>query len=317
MSDSFRPLSRFEVSKLSREEMIDYYRDLREYVYLSGEKIKGIKIRQAINPVVLQFLKLQRFFNGRKLKVLGDQSSKKLNRPIIFAVTHVGRYDLEIACEVIGQQAHILCGDPETMYGNLDGALAELNGVVYVDTDSKTDRHVAKETSVKVLREGGNILIYPEGIWNLEPNRPVLPLFPGVIEMAYRSGATIIPVALEQYGKDFIANIGKNFEVSDYMTDGIYTKEKETEARDDLRDSMATLKWQIWESTGLGDRNYFPENYKEQYIDMRFNEWPVYTRETLKQRTFKEKGVTSPEDVYSFQKKLVPNKENAFLFRKH
>lgn len=316
MKEDFKPVSEFAISRMSNEEMIDYYRDLREYIYLKGEKVKGIKLRQTIKPIIVKFLKLQRLFTGKKLEILGDESIKEDNRPTIYAISHIGRYDLEIVCEAIKEQAHILCGDPETMYRNLDGFMAQLNGAVYVDTDSKSDRHVAKETAIKVLEQGGNILIYPEGIWNLEPARPILPLYPGVIEMAYRTNASIVPVGIEQYDDKFIVNIGKNFEVSDYIDSDNYTKEQENEARDALRDAMASLKWKIWETAGECSREDFPESYYDDFVNQRLNEWPVYDRSTLEKRTFKEKGVTSQNEVYQFTKKLIPKKENAFLFRK-
>lgn len=315
MKADFKPLSELEISRLPKEEMIDYYRDLREYIYLKNEKVKGIKFRQKIKPLLVKMLRLQRVFTGRELEILDDKSNHNDYCPTIYAVTHVGRYDLEIVCEAIEPQAHILCGDPETMYRNLDGFTAQLNGAIYVDTDSKSDRFVAKETAVKVLKQNGNILIYPEGIWNLEPCRPMLPLYPGVIEMAYRSGATIVPVGIEQYDNKFIVNIGKNFEVTDYIKDN-YTKEKESEAKEALRDEMATLKWEIWESTGKSTKEEFPEGYYEDFVDQRLSEWPIYTRDTLKKRTFRNKGEVSQDEVYQFTKKLIPKKENAFLLRK-
>ena len=316
MKDGFKPVSEFEIMRMSNEEMIDYYRDLREYVYLKGEKIKGIKFRQTIKPLLVKALRLQRIFTGRKLELLDDKSHTENKRPIIYAVSHIGRYDLEIVCEATSKQAHILCGDPETMYRNFDGFAADLNGTVYVDTNSKSDRHVAKETAVRVLEQGGNILMYPEGIWNLDPCRPILPLYPGIIEMAYRTNATIIPIGMEQYGDEFIVNIGKNFEVSDYIPEGDYTKENESKAKDALRDEMATLKYEVWESTGKGDRRDFDSDYYERFVDQKLSEWPVYNRDIIEARTYREKGVTSANEVYQFTKKLIPKKENAFLIRK-
>ncbi len=316
MKEGFKPVSEFEIMRMSKEKMIEYYRDLREYIYLHNEKVKGIKFRQTIKPLLVKALRLQRAFTGRKLELLDDKSHTGNGRPIIYAVSHIGRYDLEIVCEATPKQAHILCGDPETMYRNLDGFVADLNGTVYVDTESKSDRHVAKETAIRVLEQGGNILMYPEGIWNLDPCRPMLPLYPGVIEMAYRTDATIIPIGMEQYGNEFIVNIGKNFEVSDYIPKGNYTKEAETEAKEALRDEMATLKYEVWESTGKADRWDFDKDYYESFLDWKLGEWPVYTKDTLKNRTFRKKNEASKDEVYQFTKKLIPKKENAFLLRK-
>lgn len=316
MEKNFKPVSKFETLLMTKEELIEYYRDLREYVYLKNEKIKGIKVRKAIYPIIKKFLTIQRKLNGRDLKILGNKATIPEERPIIYSISHIGRFDLESVCEILPTNAYMFCGDPETMYRNLDGLAADLNGAIYVDTDSKTDRHVAKEMAVRLLNQGGDLLIYPEGTWNLEECRPILPLYPGIIEMAYRTNATIIPISLEQYGNDFVANIGENFEVSQHIPTGSYNKENEFQAKAALRDVMAGLKWEIWENAGIMQRQEMSSDAYETYIDDRLSEFPVYTRDVLKHRTFKEKNETSPEVVYQFTKKLNPSKENAFLLRK-
>lgn len=58
--------------------------------------------------------------------------------------------------------------------------------------------------------EGGDLLIYPEGAWNITENQVVMPLYTGTAEMAIRTGAEIIPIAIEQGGKRYYANIGEN-----------------------------------------------------------------------------------------------------------
>lgn len=314
MKEDFKILTESQISRLSHEEMVDYYRDLREFLYNSNEKIKGIEFRKKIHPLLRLLLKVKRILIGQSLEVLSDKS-KKTDRPTIYAISHIGKYDLELVCEAIKDNFYIFCGDPETMYRKFDGYFIELNGVIYVDTESKSDRHIAKETAVRLLEQGGNLLIYPEGVWNLEPNKPMLPLYPGVIEIAYRTNATIVPVAIEQYDKEFIVNFGENFEVGPYFEDQEYSKEKEKIAKDDLRDVLATLKWDIWESTGKGNRDCFPDDFYDDFVNKKINEWPHYTKEIIDERVYKNKNETSYDEVFQFRKKLKPCKENAFLLR--
>ena len=56
----------------------------------------------------------------------------------------------------------------------------------------------------KLLNQGKNLLIYPEGVWNVTSNLLMLPLFPGIIEMAKETGCDIVPVAIERYDKELI-----------------------------------------------------------------------------------------------------------------
>lgn len=46
-----------------------------------------------------------------------------------------------------------------------------------------------------------------------------MPLYSGTAEMAIRSGAEIVPIAIEEYGKDYYVNIGKNIHLADYTVD--------------------------------------------------------------------------------------------------
>ena len=87
-----------------------------------------------------------------------------------------------------------------------------LNGVICLETRDEEDRHIAKETAVQLLLHGGNLLIYPEGAWNISENLPVAGLFSGTAEMAIRTGAEIVPVAVESYGKHMYAAVGKNID---------------------------------------------------------------------------------------------------------
>ena len=150
MKKDFKPVSKFETLLMPKKEMIEYYRDLREYIYLKNEKIKGIKVRKAIYPIIKKFLTIQRKLNGRDLKILENKATIPEERPIIYSISHIGRFDLESVCEILPTNAYMFCGDPETMYRNLNGLAANLNGVIYVDTDSKSDRHVAKEMAVRL-----------------------------------------------------------------------------------------------------------------------------------------------------------------------
>lgn len=56
-------------------------------------------------------------------------------------------------------------------------------------------------------------MYFPEGTWNLSPNLPVLPCFWGIVEIAQKGNAIIVPVAAEQYGKHFKINIGCNLDI--------------------------------------------------------------------------------------------------------
>ena len=126
--------------------------------------------------------------------------------------------------------------------------------------------------------------------------------------MAIQTGADIIPVAIMQYGKRFIVNIGNNIRSEKWIQKQILT--------DYLRDAMASLQWEIYETQPIITRNSIPANssdlYRQSFIDMGRG---TITWKEMKDSSYHPKDVTSPEEAFSFMDKLVPSWENAFLLR--
>lgn len=108
-----------------------------------------------------------------------------------------------------------------------------LNGAICCDTSSKSDRHIGKETCIRLLNQGGSLLIYPEGAWNILENQVVMPLYTGAVEMAIRTGVQNVPVAIEEYGKHYYVNIGRNINLADFSLG------QKQEATDLLRDTLS------------------------------------------------------------------------------
>ena len=89
---------------------------------------------------------------------------------------------------------------------------------------------------IKVLKQGIPMLIYPEGIWNLTENLPMMKIFPGAVQAAKECNVPIIPIAIEQRGKHFLLNVGDELD---------FTDTEEGVAVQILCDTLATLKWEI------------------------------------------------------------------------
>lgn len=259
---------------------------------------------------MLPCIKLLRKLKGISLAVVCDDRVKT-KRSVIFACTHIGGVDVETAFEVIRQPCWLFLGDPKEVYKNLDGLMLGLNGVIFLETRDKEDRHIAKETAVQLLLHGGNLLIFPEGAWNISENLPVTGLFSGTAEMAIRSGAEIVPVAVEGYGKHMYAAIGRNIA----PTNSDMNKKELTGL---IRDSLATLKWQIWEHVGVHERRSIPENYSEAFLEqiMHANKEMSYLVQDVMETMFVDKTTVTREEAFAFVDNLIPSKANAFLLRR-
>lgn len=262
--------------------------------------------RLQLHPLLLAIIKLKNKLAGFDITTIYDKR-QPTSRPQIFCITHIGKFDIEVSSEIIGDHYYLLSGDFENMKGTIEEKFLGLNGVVYVREDDREDRKRSKEKMINILKSGGNLMYFPEGTWNLSPNLPVLQCPYGIIEVAMKSGATIIPIGIEQYGKNFIAAVGENFEASKY------DENEKLNAISDLRDAMAKLKWDIWESIPDDYRTSMDSEGFSRYIEDRLKEWPNFTFEEFQARVFQPKGISSEKQVYNFLETLEINQDNSFL----
>ncbi len=287
--EGFRWLTREEEKALSPEEYEKYYYDLRELYEKSFLYNLTLKQRKLLHPLVLAGITARNYLSGFRLKVLADERTKT-NRPIIFAASHICKYDIELLSQAIKSHFYLLMGDFESIHDTSDGFFLGLNGVEYFNEKNREDRKSVRERMIKILQSGGNMLYFPEGTWNLTKCKLVNPLFNGIIDVAKETDAIIVPIGIEQYGKQFIAKIGKNFDVKEYAS--------KEEAKKHLRDALATLRWDIFSSVKPFKRAEIPDDYYEKMINERIGEWEL-SLDVYEDAIYKEKGVVTAEEVFA------------------
>lgn len=287
-------------------ELNVYYRTLRKYRFEQGKKLKCIRLREYLYPVFVRFVALDRILRKQKIIVLGNH--KKYKEQVIYACTHIGGDDCQRNFETIRRGCWWFIGDPGGLYKEASGLLLHLNGCIMLDTGDKKDRHIAYLRALELLKAGGSLMIYPEGARNGTENLPVMGLFQGTAKMAMETDTKIIPIAIEQYDNRFVINFGNEMHPKDFCDN--------VELTQNLRDVLASLKWEIWEREGLQSRNGLPENYRELFIkEFETRIYPYDTLETV-ERTKYHCVIPSPEEAFAHLNKLIPCRENAFLFRK-
>lgn len=254
--------------------------------------------------------RVKNFLAGFRCTVIKNDS-KKTSRPVIFAITHIGKYDVEVSAVGIKKHFYLLSGDYEHLQGTVDGAFLQLNGVLYFNEKIKKDREEIVGKMIEHLKQGGNLMYFTEGTWNLTPNLPVLPCYWGIVDVSQKGNAIIIPVAVEQYEKNFKINIGENIDMCEFDSDNTGKNEAITM----LRDVLATLKWEIWE-TERQSRNNIPNDYWGIYVKNRFAEWNYFNADYIDGMIYKPKNIFGCQDVFSHLDNIVPTKSNAFLFNK-
>ncbi len=92
---------------------------------------------------------------------------------------------------------------------------------------------------IEHLSNGENIMMYPDGTWNLSPNSPILPLFRGIADVAKAANATILPFAqkIDDTKKTYYVKIGTP----------IHPSSESLSILQDLRNQVAELKWSLIE----------------------------------------------------------------------
>lgn len=312
MDDKFKKLNLFERRKLAIEELVNYYAEYRIYCYNKGDKLRGIELRKKIHPLINLILKIDEVLSKEKNIIIANENNARKDVPKIFACTHIGGNDIQRTFQIIKEPAYLMLGDPGILYRMPIYQGLKMNGVIPLETKNKLDRKIAYNKSIELLSNGGNLLIYPEGAWNTTPNVIVMKTFVGTVRMAKETGVEIVPIAVEQYGKKFYFNIGKNYGIPKSTT------KSEKELNSELRDKLATLKWQILESQPILQRKDIPENYIHEFqseIVERCNYGYGFSLEDAISESFHDKNIISEEEVFSFLNNIDIKQNNAFLLR--
>lgn len=295
------------------EELIIYHAEQRKAAYSSGKKLKGISLRKHLHPLVNLILKIDQIVSQEKIVIINDRHTKQSSVPTIYACTHIGGNDIQRAFQVINEPAYLMLGDPGILYRMPIYWGLRLNGVIPLETGDREDRKIAYARAIELLKKGGNLLIYPEGAWNVSPNLVVMKTFTGTVRMARETGAQIVPIAVEQYGNTFYFNVGENYSIP------ADSEKSADELNSELRDKLAALKWEIIEKQDSCLRKSIPDNHLEDFqaeIIERCNYGYGFSLEDALREAFHDKNVCPQEEAFAHLNDLIPCKENAFLFRK-
>ena len=310
--EEFTKLNLFEKRKLAIEKLVKYESELRKYNFSKGSELKCIKLRKKIYFIIKMILKIDQILSKEKIVILKDLHNNTNNKPRIYACTHIGGNDIQRAFQVMKEQGYLMLGDPGILYRKSIYKALQMNGVIPLETKDKEDRKIAYKRSVELLSNGGTLLIYPEGAWNISPNLLVMKLFNGVVRMAKETGAEIIPIAMEQYGKTFYFNIGKNYTISKD------TSKSEKELTNELRDTLATLKWDILESQSKLDNsiiyNEYLDIFQKEIID-RCNYGYGFSLDDALSESYHDKNISTYLEVFKPLENMEINKNNAFLIK--
>lgn len=235
-----------------------------------------------------------------------NQYKKIIKRPIIFVANHSCFQDIPIICKALKDHVYVLVGKQDVY--PVDQLFFDLNGTVFVDRKDKEDMKLSKVAMKEYLKRGQNILMFPEGSWNLTDDLLVHEMKWGVIDVALGSGAQIIPVSLDyneeekkcyiKYGKPILPELFKN----------------NLEAIEYVREALSTLKWEQMERNGIISHDSEIMDKYRGLKEQRISEYPPYNHDYEQSCIFDTR--IKYDDVFSHLEEIEPTLDNAFLFNK-
>ena len=147
----------------------------------------------------------------------------------------------------------------------------------------------SKEAMIELLNKDKNILVYPEGSWNMTDSNLMHEMKWGIIDIAKNSNALIVPLALDY---DFDTRVckykfGEAIDVNDLsLKEGI----------DTVRDRMATLRWDLFETKQVVERKNIDIEQERKKIMHSVEEYPKLDYEYEKSVLFHSEP--TPDEVF-------------------
>lgn len=120
----------------------------------------------------------------------------------------------------------------------------------------KADRQNAKLDMIKILLLGHSIAYFPEGAWNLSPNKLHLPMNHGFLDIARKAEAPVVPVVME-YTYDCVSDKERITKVHIRYGKAIYVKPQDNlkQKLAEYEEAVSTMRWELIEEKGSFQRD--------------------------------------------------------------
>ena len=127
----------------------------------------GIKIRKIFAPLLRLIYKTQTDY-----KLVKESSPKKeqLEKGKVFVINHRQADDIVLGANAVGESGYVVFGNKYLALETTNGLGLWAYGMILLDRDDDINRNSTYEKMKYIIENGGNIIIYPEGYWNLDDN---------------------------------------------------------------------------------------------------------------------------------------------------
>lgn len=300
---------------------------------------EGIRVRKLIAPI----LRLGFSFTTKyKLVVDSREKLKTTKKGKIFVVNHRQADDMVLSARAIDESGYFVFGNKVLALDSMtNGYGLWAYGMILVDRDNSESRHSCYDKMKYIIEHGGNVIIFPEGYWNLDDNGLaderhlsdghnsenwlIQDINLGAIRLAKEIGCELVPTVLhyDEIGeKKCYAKRGAPITVA--KDNDIFEKKYQ------VLESMTTMYWDLMDKYS----HYSREELEQDGITLR-EQWQLLKKQLVadcdidkvgyKLDLQDEKligkakvlnGVTTNEEAFRHLDDLTLSKNNAFLLSK-
>ncbi len=249
-------LSSKEERELTTEELKEYYVELREYllnrkleVTTPGARTIGPLLKKPTSKIAVAVTK---FFTCKDVEWVCDGKENIPEGPAIFAHNHQGILDTFAWIPTLERHCVILHGSEV----NKLLLLCQSNtGLVLVKKGDKENNQKAKLDMIQLLLEGHSVVYFPEGTWNLSPNKLLLPMSYGFLDTARKANVPVVPV-VNEYTYDHSGDKEKIVKIHTRYGKPIYISPEDDikEKLEEYETAMATMMFELIEEKGIYNR---------------------------------------------------------------
>ena len=297
---------------------------------------RGIIIRKITAPL-LRFI--YGFQSDYKFVLDSREPLKYTKKGKIFIVNHRQGDDMVFSAKAIGKSGYFVFGNAILSLESLpNGYGLWAYGMILLDRNNQENRKACYKKMKYVLENGGNIIIFPEGYWNLSDdgqkdekhladghnseNWLIQDFNIGAFRLAKETGCDIVPTILhydEEGTMRCYARRGKTFHISE--KDDIF------QVKDEVLTYMRTIYYELMEKYSSYSRREIEseeltlkakwEKLKEEllaFCDIDSVGYKLDLKDEKKIGKAKVmNGVITNEDAFEHLKYINYNKRNAYL----
>ena len=296
---------------------------------------QGIRIRKIFSPLLRLVYRTQTDY---KIKIVHREPLNYQPKGRVFVVNHRQADDIVIGANVVGKSGYFVFGNKYLAFDTTNGLGLWAYGSILLDRGNRENRNTTYNKMKFIIENGGNIIIYPEGYWNLDDNGEkdecheadghksdnwlIQDFNIGVFRLAQELGCEIVPVVLhyDEYGKKICyGQRGKAIAIN--SGEDVFVK------KDEVITVMQTMYFEMMEKYSSYNRKKLENDGSTLYQQC----------EILKQKLVKDcdiertgyrlnlsdekmigkakvvKGVITSKEAFSYLLDLKPNRNNAFL----